>query len=57
MGSLTITTDIAGSIRWMAPELFASPGPKRADNLGERSPARITTGSDVWAYGMTILVS
>ena len=41
----TITTT-AGSIRWMAKELF--------DN-GIEDPC-VTFESDIWAYGMTVLV-
>jgi len=38
---ITTTSDISGSLRWMAPELL----------YGEK----VSTSSDVWAFGMTIL--
>ena len=40
---MTTSSDAAGSLRWMAPEIF------RYDKVGKVS--------DVWAYGMTVLVS
>ena len=40
---MTTSSDVGGSLRWMSPELF---------NGEKRSVA-----SDVWAYGMTMLVS
>jgi len=42
---MTITTgELAGSLRWMSPELLPA-------------ESSVTSSSDVWAYGMTILVS
>ncbi|KIJ52447.1 hypothetical protein M422DRAFT_156722 [Sphaerobolus stellatus SS14] len=37
---LTTSSEAGGALRWMAPELFHE---------------KVTTASDVWAYGMTIL--
>ena len=41
--TLTLTQNQFGSVRWSAPELILQPG--------------ATLESDVWAFGMTILVS
>ena len=41
-GGMTTSTP-AGSTRWMSPELLEAAQP-------------VTTHSDVWAFGMTILV-
>lgn len=41
--ALTTTSEAAGSLRWMAPELF--------------NDVKVNEASDVWAFGMTILVS
>ncbi|KIJ52439.1 hypothetical protein M422DRAFT_26047 [Sphaerobolus stellatus SS14] len=38
---LTTSSEAAGSLRWMAPELF--------------SDVKVSVESDVWAYGMTLL--
>lgn len=43
IGGMTTSSEAAGSLRWMSPERF------RGDT--------VTTSSDVWAYGMTALVS
>ena len=40
--NLTTTAHLAGSLRWMAPEQF----------FGKK----VTAASDVWMYGMTVLV-
>jgi serine/threonine protein kinase len=40
---MTTSSDTAGSLRWMSPELF--------------NHERLRESSDVWAYGMTVLVS
>ena len=42
------TTDMKGSIRWMAPELLM---------YSEEEPVKAPTkSSDVWAFGMTVYV-
>ena len=45
--SLSNTTTVRGSVRWMAPEFFKSEAP-----VTEHSEA-----TDVWAFGATIYVS
>jgi serine/threonine protein kinase len=40
---MTTSSELAGSLRWMSPELLH-------DDSG------VSVSSDVWAYGMTVLV-
>ena len=42
-GGFATSKEPGGSIRWMAPELF-------------EAGARHTKQSDIWAFGMTVLV-
>jgi len=40
----TTTTHASGTLRWMAPELF-------------EEDQKVTKQCDIWAYGMTLIVS
>ena len=40
---MTTSSELVGSLRWMSPELLHDEG-------------AISVNSDVWAYGMTVLV-
>ncbi|KIJ39503.1 hypothetical protein M422DRAFT_781075 [Sphaerobolus stellatus SS14] len=51
VAGLTTTSEAAGTLRWMAPELlYNNPGEGR-----QPFQSKVTKASDVWAYGMTIL--
>ncbi|KAI6006308.1 kinase-like domain-containing protein [Pisolithus orientalis] len=44
--SMTVSREVGGSLRWMAPELV--------DTLGSQDP-RFTVETDIWAFAMTTL--
>ena len=50
-GKATTSIDLAGSVRWMATEFFH----RSASNL-DRPGMKANKATDVWAYGMTVLV-
>jgi serine/threonine protein kinase len=49
------TGSLRGSARWLAPELIGNMGPTSTEYLP--IPRTHTTATDVWAFGMVILVS
>ncbi|KIJ55192.1 hypothetical protein M422DRAFT_219746 [Sphaerobolus stellatus SS14] len=49
---LTTTTQAAGSLRWMAPELLYN---AEVDEDQPPTQQKVCKASDVWAYGMTML--
>lgn len=52
--TMTCTTNVKGTMRWMAVELIFSP---RLDPSDLHSPpSSHTKSTDVWAFGMTVLV-
>ncbi len=48
-----ISTDIRGSVRWMAIELLSN---ESEDSESDSGPSFHSKESDVWAYGMVLYV-